>query len=299
MRGCYGNLGPIFLVIGSLFVYFVGIWLNWKVICGLCLIVPIFDLFCILFVPESPVVTKMREERISNRTIFHLKYLKGIFLSFLIVFFSEFSGKSAVMANLNPIFISSNIRLPATVASTIVVCSTLFSTLLVTPLLDRIGRKMIWIISSFGSALNVFLLWANEEYLLSPSVPIVCLFFYMFFNGLGLNPLPFVIIPELFPDEVRSSGMGAAQALNWFLCSVNVFSFRFMTNKIKLEWTYFLYAIIMVLSGFFGIFLLPEMKRKMMAEKKSSKKTVEKKTENMEDLKDESNNKENIMFSPL
>ena len=264
LRGCYGNLNALFKAIGVVFVYFLGIWLKWRVIAGLSLIAPILDLFLLLLVPESPVVSSMIENKIKNKSIFHMEYLKHIILSFLIVFFAEFSGKSAVMANLNPIFIGSEITLESEVASTIVVCAALISILLATPLFDKIGRKIMWVISSFGQAICLLILWGNEEYLISKSIPILCLFLFIFFNGIGLNSLPVIVIPEIFSDEVRPYANGAAQALFWLLCSINVFSFQFMTNSLELEWTYFIYGMIMIFSGVFGIFLLPEMKGKLI-----------------------------------
>lgn len=269
-RGGYGTINSIFTALGELFVYFLGIWLKWKVISGLCLIIPIIDLILIICAPESPVVSKMREDKISNRTIFHFKYMKPVFLSFFIVFFSEFSGMSAVLANLNPIFITSEITIEPSVASTIVICSLFLSVLTSTPLVDRLGRKVMWITSSFGQALFLILLWANEKYVISKTLPIICLFFYLFFNGIGLLPLPDVVIPEIFPDEVRPFGMGASQVLRWALCSINVFSFRFMTNSLSLSWTWFFYFILTLVSGLFGIFFLPEMKGRVLGQKRRS-----------------------------
>ena len=269
-RGGYGTINSIFTAIGELFVYFLGIWLKWKVISGLCLIIPIIDLILIICAPESPVVSKMREDKISNRTIFHCKYMKPVFLSFFIVFFSEFSGISAILANLNPIFFTSSISLEPSVASTVVICSLFVSILISTPLVDRLGRKVMWITSSFGESLFLILLWANEKYSISKSIPIISLFFHLFFNGIGLGPLPDVVIPEIFPDEVRPFGMGASQVLRWILCSVNVFSFRFMTSSIDLTWTWFFYFVLTLISGLFGIFFLPEMKGRVLGQKKRS-----------------------------
>lgn len=269
-RGSYGTINSIFTALGELFVYFLGIWCKWKLISGLCLIIPIVDLILIICAPESPVVSKMREEKISNRTILHCKYMKPVFLSFFIVFFSEFSGMSAILANLNLIFITSTIVLKPSVASTVVICSLFASILISTPLVDRLGRKVMWITSSFGMALFLILLWANEKYSISKSIPIISVFFYLFFNGIGLGPLPDVVIPEIFPDEVRPFGMGASQVLRWILCSINVFAFQFMTVSIELSWTWFFYFILALLSGIFGIFFLPEMKGIVLGQKKKS-----------------------------
>jgi MFS family permease len=84
--------------------------------------------------------------------------------------------------------------------------------------------------------------------------------------GLGLGPLPWFVVPELFPDESRSGAMGTIQAVNWGLAAVMIFGFEPMQNSMTLGWLYFFYGIVMALSFLFGIRFLPEMAQKEMGE---------------------------------
>jgi MFS family permease len=88
----------------------------------------------------------------------------------------------------------------------------------------------------------------------------------VFVFGLGLGPLPWFVVPELFPDDVRSAAMGVVQAVNWALAALMIFVFPTFTEKMTLAWVYVFYGIVMVLAMLYGLFLLPETKGVEMGE---------------------------------
>jgi MFS family permease len=116
----------------------------------------------------------------------------------------------------------------------------------------------MWIVSVSGQAIFLILLWANELWKWSAVLPVVLLFLDVFVFGLGLGPLPWFVVPELFPDDVRSAAMGAVQAANWAMAALMIFVFPTWQDKMTLAWVYFFYGIIMVLATLYGLFLLTE-----------------------------------------
>ena len=110
------------------------------------------------------------------------------------------------------------------------------------------------------------ILWANERWHFSTIVPIIFLFLDVLSFGIGLGPIPWFVVPEMFPDSVRSLATALVQAFNWFLCGLMVFVFPTMQEKMTLGWVYFFYGAIMFVSTFFAIFVLPETKGKEMGD---------------------------------
>ena len=75
--------------------------------------------------------------------------------------------------------------------------------------------------------------------------------------GIGLGPLPWFVVVELFPSSVRSLAVSLTQGLNWLLCSIMIFMFVPLVNLFSIGWVYFIYSFLMFIAFFFGIFYFP------------------------------------------
>lgn len=74
-------------------------------------------------------------------------------------------------------------------------------------IIDRAGRRTIYIISSLAATIGL-IVYAGYLYYLTDnhsfdSVPIVCLSFVLFVSSLGLCPVPYLMMFELVPEKVR------------------------------------------------------------------------------------------------
>jgi MFS family permease len=261
-RGAYGVMSQLATSTAGMLIYLMGIWLSWRTIAGLSLIAPGVLLLLIYWIPESPIVSRCS----SGESLVQKRFIKPFAVSALLVIFQQFSGINALLTNLNPIFRMSNVHLKASICSTIVSAAQVVTTAISTPLVENLGRKLTWIISSVGQALFLLLLWANELWSFSAVLPVVCLFFDVLAFGIGLGPLPWFVVPELFPDAVRSSAMGVIQAVNWGLAALMIFVFESMQKSMTLAWVYFFYGMVMAVSLVFGILVLPETRGREMGD---------------------------------
>ena len=265
VRGSYGVMSQLFCSIGGLLIYMFGIWLEWRPIAGISIVPPAITIICLFFIPESPAFERMNtNEKTSQANLFQKKYMKPLLISLLVVIFQQFSGINALGSNLNFIFQNSNINLEPSVSSTIVSSAQVITVALSTPLVEFLGRRVTWWLSSIGQAVCGFILFANQKWNWSNVLPVVMMFLYVLFFGIGLGPLPWFIVPELFPDEVRGIAMGVIQAVNWFLCALMIFVFPSMQETMTLAWVYFFYSMFMFLSFFYGLFFLPETRGEEM-----------------------------------
>ena len=265
VRGSYGVMSQLFCSIGGLLIYMFGIWLEWRPIAGISFVPPAITIICLFFIPESPAFERMDTSvKMKQVNLFQKKYMKPLLISLLVVIFQQFSGINALGSNLNFIFENSNINLEPAVSSTIVSSAQVITVALSTPLVEFLGRRITWWLSSIGQAIFLFILFANQKWNWSNVLPVVMMFFDILFFGIGLGPLPWFVVPELFPDEVRGIAMGCIQAVNWFLCALMIFVFPTMQETMGLDWVYFFYSIFMLLSFFYGLFFLPETRGEEM-----------------------------------
>lgn len=266
VRGSYGVMSQLFTALGGTLIYFMGIWLHWRVMAAIAIIPPAINIACLFFIPESPAFHRMEGSFQTDKEagLFQKKYLKAWIISLLVVIFQQFSGVNALQTNLTVIFGNSNIDLNAATASVIVSLSKVITTACSTPLVECLGRRVTWWLSSIGQCVFLLVLWANELWHFSNILPVVLLFFDLLFFGIGLGPIPWFVVPELFPDEVRGIAMGTVQTINWALAALNVFIFPIMQESMTLAWIYFFYGAIMLFSFWYGVLFLPETRNKEM-----------------------------------
>ena len=288
-KGSFGVMNQLAVSFGALLEYVFGIFAEWRLIAILSLIPCLIFFIFIWFCPDSKSdIQKNEEESVEDSTeekrsesketdhsfssgakkLFQMNQITNIIICILAVFFQQFSGINALLTNLNNIFEQSNIELDPSVASVIVGAAQVISNILATPFVGFCGNKICWSISAGGQALFLLLAWANEQWDLSKSIPIICLFFDVLLFGLGLGPMPWYVVVELFSGELGSLASSLNQGLNWILCSVMIFAFQPMVNSMTIGWVYFFYGVIMIISMFYGVFLMPGRADKSNSENK-------------------------------
>lgn len=267
VRGAMGVMSQMSVSIGSTICYAIES-VGWRNISIISMVPCIILFIAIFFIPESPVTIAMKDPTNASKepkelaeSLWQKQYVKPLVISFLLMVFMQFSGINALLTNLGPIFSQSNIPLSTTVASVLVSLAQIVAMLAASPAITKIGRRACWTVSVAGQAAALLLSWANEKWPFSNVVPVVCLFFDVLFFGFGLGPLPWFVVPQIFPDSVRSTATAVAQAANWAMCSAMVFLFPILSRAMSLGWVYFAYGIVMIIAVFYGIFLLPKEER--------------------------------------
>ena len=97
----------------------------------------------------------------------------------------------------------------------------------------------------------------NSRYAVAP-VAVGCLAVYVAAFALSLGPLPYVMMAELFPQEVRSRGMSLASATSWgtnILVSLTFLTLLELLGPSNLFWAY---CAICTLALIFSVLMVPE-----------------------------------------
>ena len=136
-------------------------------------------------------------------------------------------------------------------------------------LIDRIGRKPLLLIGSVGMAVTLTVLTlafssgslVDDKLALAPDIGVVALVaanLYVIFFNLSWGPVMWVMLGEMFPNQMRGSGLAVAGAAQWtanFLVSV---SFPWAAKVIGLPITYGFYATCAFLSIVFVVKMIHE-----------------------------------------
>ncbi|KAI2625048.1 general substrate transporter [Hypoxylon sp. NC1633] len=146
----------------------------------------------------------------------------------------------------------------------------LITTVLCSPLPDKLGRKACLLLSIFGqgaSALALALSIIFEAKILSA---VTVLFFVAFF-AVGLGPVPFILASELVGQEAVGATQSACLGAN-YIATFLVAQFFPIINVALNErfggagWVYFIFTALACLCGLFVLWRVPETRGKKDAD---------------------------------
>ena len=135
-------------------------------------------------------------------------------------------------------------------------------------LIDRVGRRPLLLISLAGMAFSLFVL--GGAFLLPQFksvlgwIAVGSLMTYVGFFAVGLGPVFWLILSEIYPLRIRGRAMSVGTAANWLSNLLVALTFLTLTKVIGKPGTFWLYAVITIGSWFFAFFLVPETKGKTL-----------------------------------
>jgi sugar porter (SP) family MFS transporter len=131
-------------------------------------------------------------------------------------------------------------------------------------LLDRVGRRALLIVGTTGCVLSLAMLgvfFASSGLQSSASwIALVCLIVYIASFAVGLGPVFWLVISEIFPLSVRSPAMSISTVGNWSSNFLVSSFFLTLVGAISREGTFWLYGGLGVLALIFFVVRVPETK---------------------------------------
>lgn len=190
-------------------------------------------------------------------------------------FFNQLSGINALLYYAPRILEEAGLAESSALLSSIGVGVTnMLFTLLGIFLIDRLGRKQLMYICSFGYIISLslvsaafFLSWEGS------SMPIF-LFMFIAAHAIGQGTVIWVFISEIFPNHLRGSGQSFGSSVHWVLAAVVPSLVPVLFSSIGAGMVFLIFTIMMVLQLLFVIFIMPETKGVSLEE--LSKKLIKK-----------------------
>lgn len=312
IRGRLVSINQMAIVSGMVVVYFVnyGIalqgdeaWnqaLGWRYMFASELVPAIAFLLLLFFVPESPrwLVSVNREkdaqmvlnvlhggerairelaeirESLEQRVAPVLTYgLMLIVLGMLLSAFQQFVGINVVLYYAPEIFKGMGLGTNAAMLQTVIVgVINVTFTIVAILSVDRWGRKPLMILGAIGMAVAMFGLGTSLYVSAAGVVSLLFMLIYVAAFALSWGPVVWVLLSEIFPNNVRSTAMAIAVATQWICNYLVSWSFPILDNNEYLVtefnhgFSYWLYGVMSVAAAALVFKLLPETKGKSLEE---------------------------------
>ena len=201
------------------------------------------------------------ENTVPNENIFLKKYRFPLTLAFLIAFFNQLSGINALLYYAPRILAEAGLEESSALLSSIGVGVTnLLFTLLGIYLIDRLGRKQLMYICSFGYIISLSLVSAAFFFSWEGSAMPIFLFMFIAAHAIGQGTVIWVFISEIFPNNLRSSGQSFGSSVHWVLAAIVPSLVPVLFSTIGAGMVFLFFAIMMGCQLLFVIFMMPETK---------------------------------------
>lgn len=305
LRGGSVLLHQLMLCCGIALVYLSGLATSWRVLTLIGAAPCIIQFLGLFFIPESPRwmvkvgrdksyenLRRLRGEefdiaqeatQIKDHThttkdtsqdgffnVFQMKYAYPLTISLGLMALAAFGGTNGILFYAETIFESAGVS--GTLGTIAMALIQLPPTFLGVFLMDNCGRRPLLLGSVTGmgvACLSVALSFLMKEHgVMTDFSPYLALIGILIFSAtypVGMGGIPFIIMSEIFPIDVKGAAGSLATIVSWSSAWVVSYTFNFM-----MDWsssgTFFIFTGINVLSLLFVARLVPETKGRTLEE---------------------------------
>ena len=273
-------------------------WLNtigWRYMFLSGVIPAALFLLLLLFVPETPrflmlkgnegaaraVLTKLvtpeeREQELSEIRASLSEHHSGkmfsygallIFIGITVSVFQQFVGINVVLYYATDIFKGMGMSTNASLMQTIIVGAVnLIFTVVAVLSVDHFGRKPLQIIGALVMAVSMISLGVDFWLGGQGMVALVCMLVYTAGFAVSWGPVTWVLLSEIFPNQIRGKAMAVAVAAQWIANYLVSWSFPILDDNpylvahFKHGFAYWIYGVMSVLAALFMWRFVPETK---------------------------------------
>ncbi|XWS64594.1 hypothetical protein CRYUN_Cryun05aG0016800 [Craigia yunnanensis] len=291
-RGSFASTNQLMTTSGFALVYFIGTFISWRALAMISVISSVVQIIGLFFIPESPrwlakfgqekefeaalkrlrgedadiseeaadirnyMETLEQQAEASFLELLQRRYANSLIVGVGLMLLQQLGGNAAMAYYASNIFeeagISSTVGLQ--VSSIIQIPVAIVGLLL----MDRSGRRPLLLVSASGMCFSCFLIGLSFCFK-------VCAIAFT----IGLGGIPWIIMSEIFPINVKAQAGSLVTLVNWSTSWITTYTFNFM-----MEWssagTFFIFSGVGGLTVLFVAKLVPETKGRTLEEIQAS-----------------------------
>lgn len=139
-------------------------------------------------------------------------------------------------------------------------------TVVSTRLVDRVGRRPLLLISLAGMAASIGLLGVAFALDWSPVITLMFMLLYIVAFAIGMGPVFWVLLGEIFPTSERAEGSSAGATVNWTANFVVSLVFLPLLAAVGEAVTFWIFAVVCLLGVAFVTKWVPETRGRHVEE---------------------------------
>jgi sugar porter (SP) family MFS transporter len=209
---------------------------------------------------RANIIRSASQEKSSVGPFWSRRLFIPIALAFLIAFFNQMSGINAILYFAPRIFELTGLGAKSALLQSVGIGVTnLIFTLAGVWVIDRVGRRSLLFIGSFGYIASLSAVsWAfyTQHYSIVPA----CIFAFIAAHAIGQGAVIWVYISEIFPNDHRAQGQSLGCTTHWIFAALITTFFPKMVTSFAAGAVFAFFAGMMVLQLIWVTFMVVETK---------------------------------------
>ena len=302
IRGVSSSMMPVMLHLGYMFVYGVGPHMDKRIFSLMSIIPTAIFLLTAIWLPESPyyylmknkekcaalTLAWLRRKNDNNNEIEEMKksvetekqggykklfmvpaHRKALLLVLLLLAGQQFSGYMGVLSYASVLIKSFHVTFDNNSILLVISAVSMITCLMSSFVVDKLGRKPVFLISSYGSSLCLMVIgvfFVLEKLDMDVSnlslVPLIALILYIISVAFGLSSIPAIVTSEIFSIDMK----------NWATMTTNVYGsvlgiivgkcYQLVSDHVGNHVIFLAFAIIEFVIAITASVVMPETSRK-------------------------------------
>ncbi len=214
---------------------------------------------------QIEVALGQNRERVALKHLFAPSLRPILLLGIVLAVFQQWCGINVIFNYADEIFTAAGFSVSDLLFSIVITGSVnLLFTLVAMRSVDQWGRRRLMLLGSFGLA-GIYLLLGAAYYFEWQGIWVLSLVLTAIaMYAMTLAPIVWVILAEIFPNQVRGLAMSVATLALWGACFALTFGFPLLNALLSAAGTFWLFALICLLGGLFLVNRLPETKQRSL-----------------------------------
>ncbi|KAJ9682116.1 hypothetical protein PVL29_018149 [Vitis rotundifolia] len=286
IRGGFTSASSWMMCCGFSLIYFIGTVVSWRTSAIIGAVPCVLQAIGLFFVPESPrwleyTKTFQQFPKATILELFQRRYAHSLIVGVGLMVLTQFSGITAISSFMSSILesadfsttfgsraiailqvVDSHLSIPVTAVSVV--------------LIDKSGRRPLLIVSAAGMGLSSLLIGfsfllqdMNRLKEVTPIVVLIGLLTYLETYSMGMAGIPWLIMAEIYPINIKGVAGSVVTLSNWFFSWVVTYTFNYMFDWSSAG-TFFFYSIISGATVLFTAKLVPETKGRKLEDIQAS-----------------------------
>jgi SP family xylose:H+ symportor-like MFS transporter len=194
-----------------------------------------------------------------------------IFIGIMLSVFQQFVGINVVLYYAPEIFKNVGFDTNASLFQTIIVGAVnLVFTVVAILTVDKLGRKPLQIIGALVMAVAMLALGGAFALQIKGVTALLCMLLYIAGFAVSWGPVVWVLLSEIFPNQIRGKAMAVAVTMQWIANFVVSWTFPILNDNPTLVrafnhgFAYWIYGVMSILAAIFMWKFVPETKGKTL-----------------------------------
>jgi len=206
-------------------------------------------------------------QRVNMRNLLNPGLRKVMRVSFWLAVFIQFTGINTVIDYSTKIFEKVGFNIENALFATWLIGFINFAfTLLAIRLIDRVGRKPLYLTGSLGMVVTMLLISASFYFEMSGYVVLICILAFIAFFATCIGPVFWTLVSEIFPNKVRGTAVAFASLIHWLSNFVVIYLFPWFFANVGGALTFGFLAFMSLIQWWITLKYVPETKGKTLEE---------------------------------